>query len=81
MDSNHNLHCQKVMSCRLDEGTILSGRQDLNLQPDEPRSSILPIEILPGEVGKVGFEPAKPKCNGFTVRPNSPSLALSRVIF
>ena len=28
-------------------------------------------------MGKVGFEPTKPEGSGFTVRPNSPSLALT----
>ena len=30
-------------------------------------------------MGKVGFEPTKPEGSGFTVRPNSPSLALTLV--
>ena len=30
-------------------------------------------------MGKVGFEPTKPEGNGFTGRPNSPSLALTLV--
>lgn len=46
--------------------------------PTELRRYVLEFRRY-GLVGKVGFEPTKPEGSGFTVRPNSPSLALTLV--
>lgn len=43
------------------------------------RGQWLNLGICPFEVGEEGFEPPEPKGKGFTVSPNSPSLAFTLV--
>lgn len=59
-------------------GTTAPGPERPALYQTELRRYVLEFRRY-GLVGKVGFEPTKPEGSGFTVRPNSPSLALTLV--